>query len=167
MDEIDVLGIPIPDAGPLFFAALAIHIAAGLTGVVCGAVAAMSRKGGRRHIRFGRLYLWAIGVVWASMTVLSVIRWRENAHLFAVGSAAFAAALAGYLNRRRQPVLHIAGMGASYVALLTGFYIDNGPHLPPWDRLPAWSHWVLPSLIGIPVIVRAIQRRLPGKAVTS
>ena len=27
-------------------------------------------------------------------------------------------------------------MAASYVALLTGFYVDNGPQLPLWDRLP-------------------------------
>lgn len=167
MDEIDVLGIPIPDAGPLFFAALVIHIVAGLTCVVCGAVAALAAKGSPRHTRFARVYLCGLGVVWASMAILSMIRWRENAHLFAVGSLAFAAALLGYLNRRRQPYLHIAGMGLSYIALLTGFYIDNGPHLPLWDGLPTWAYWVLPSLVGVPLIVRAIRRRLPAKQVVS
>lgn len=142
----------------VFYAALAIHVTAGLTCVVCGAVAALSRKGGPRHIGFARVYLWGLGVVWGSMTVLSVIRWRENAHLFAVGSLAFAAALVGYFSRRRQPYLHIAGMGLSYVGLLTGFYVDNGPRLPLWERLPAWAFWVLPSLVGLPLIIRAIQR---------
>jgi hypothetical protein len=167
MDEIDVLGIPVPDAGPLFFAALAVHVVSGLACVSCGAVAALSRKGGLRHVRFARVYLWGLGVLWASMTVLSVIRWRENAHLFVIGSVAFASALVGHLNRRRRPYLHIAGMGLSYVALLTGFYVDNGPHLPLWDRLPTWAFWVLPGSIGIPLIIRAIRRRLPDRPATS
>jgi hypothetical protein len=27
-------------------------------------------------------------------------------------------------------------MSVSYGALLTGFYVDNDPHLPLWNRLP-------------------------------
>ncbi|MDP4510050.1 DUF2306 domain-containing protein [Nonomuraea turcica] len=167
MDEIDIAGIPVPDAGPLFLTVLTVHIAAGLTCVTCGAVAVASRKGAARHRRFGRIYLWALGVVFASMTVLSVIRWSHNAHLFVIGTVAFALALVGYLGRRRRPYLHIAGLGGSYIALLTGFYVDNGPHLPGWDRLPAWALWILPSLLGLPVIARAIGRRLPAKRATS
>ncbi|GAA0408524.1 hypothetical protein Acor_71680 [Acrocarpospora corrugata] len=162
MDEIEVFGFPVPDSGPLFFTALAFHIVAGLTCVACGPGAALSRKGAVGHRRFGRIYLWSLGVVFASMTVLSVIRWRENAHLFAIGSFAFTVGLIGYLNRRRQPYLHVTGMGLSYVALLTGFYVDNGANLPLWDRLPTWSYWVLPSLIGLPLIFRAVMRRTGG-----
>ncbi|WP_283246962.1 hypothetical protein [Microbispora sp. H10836] len=36
MGHIDILGTPIPDAGPVFFAALAIHVTAGVTCVSCG-----------------------------------------------------------------------------------------------------------------------------------
>lgn len=61
MDEIDIFGIPVPDAGPLFFAALATHIVAGLTCVICGAVAALAVKGGPRHIHFARVYLGGSG----------------------------------------------------------------------------------------------------------
>ena len=50
------------------------------------------------------------------------------------------------------------GMGLSYVALLTAFYVDNGPHLPLWDRLPTITFWVAPALIGAPVILRALTR---------
>ncbi|MFI6317567.1 hypothetical protein ACIBG8_08605 [Nonomuraea sp. NPDC050556] len=148
----------------MFFATLAVHIVAGLTCIVCGAVAALAVKGGPRHIRFARVYLWGLGVVWASMSILSAIRWQQNAPLFAVGSFSFAAALVGYLNRKRRPYLHIAGMGLSYTALLTGFYIDNGPHLPLWDQLPTWTYWTLPSLVGVPLIARAILRRLNRQA---
>ncbi len=40
--------------------------------------------------------------------------------------------------------------------MLTAFYVDNGLHLPLWDRLPTLTFWLLPSAIGAPVIARAI-----------
>jgi hypothetical protein len=43
---------------------------------------------------------------------------------------------------------HGATMAGSYVALLTGFYVDNGPQLPVWDRLPHILYWLLPTLFG-------------------
>ena len=49
-------------------------------------------------------------------------------------------------------------MGAGYVAMLTAFYVDNGPHLPLWDRLPPIAFWLLPSAIGAPIIARAAIR---------
>ena len=49
-------------------------------------------------------------------------------------------------------------MGTAYVAMLTAFYVDNGPHLPLWDRLPTLAFWLLPSAIGAPIIIRAILR---------
>jgi hypothetical protein len=47
-------------------------------------------------------------------------------------------------------------MGTGYVAMLTAFYVDNGPHLPRLDRLPALTFWFLPAAIGMPIIVRAL-----------
>jgi hypothetical protein len=73
----------------------------------------------------------------------------------------------GYQHRRRRrpgDTGHIAGMGTAYVAMLTAFYVDNGPRLPLWDHLPAFSFWVLPSAIGAPVITRAIwHAKRPGR----
>ncbi|MEU7880105.1 hypothetical protein [Microbispora bryophytorum] len=164
MDHIDILGTPIPNAGPVFFAALAIHITAGITCVSCGASAALTRKGSPRHRRFGRIYLWSWVVVYVTLTVMSAIRWRENVHLFVIGTLGFTTALTGYANRRHRPDLHILAMGASYVLLMTGFYVDNGAHLPLWDRLPTVAYWLLPALIGSPLIARAIARRRHRRA---
>ena len=49
-------------------------------------------------------------------------------------------------------------MGLSYIAMLTAFYVDNGPHLPLWDRLPTIAFWLLPSIIGTPITARAVSR---------
>src|SRR5579859_4742077 len=156
-----VLGDQVGSTAPMFLAFLAIHVLAGLTAVITGAVAALSRKGSARHIRAGRWYYRAITAVFATATVLAAMRWRQDYYLFLIGAVAFTAATVGYLHRRRHrpgDTPHIAGMGIGYIAMLTAFYVDNGPHLPLWDRLPTLAFWLLPSAIGAPVIARSITR---------
>jgi hypothetical protein len=156
-----ILGDEVGSAAPLFLAILAIHVPAGLTAVATGAAAALSRKGGRRHIQAGRWYYRAITIVFVTATALAIMRWRQDYYLFLLGAIAFTAATAGYLHRRSHrpgDTGHIAGMGIAYVAMLTAFYVDNGPHLPLWDHLPLLAFWFLPSAIGAPVIARAITR---------
>ena len=50
---IDILGVQIPDAGPLFLASVALHIAAGVAAVIAGAAVMLMRKGTQRHRRSG------------------------------------------------------------------------------------------------------------------
>jgi hypothetical protein len=90
------------------------------------------------------------------------MRWRQDYHLLIIGTVAFTAATIGYLHRRRHrpgDTGHILGMGIGYVAMLTAFYVDNGPHLPPWDRLPPLTFWFLPAAVGAPIITRAVLTR--------
>jgi hypothetical protein len=157
-----ILGLEIPSTDPLFLAALGFHIAAGLVCAAAGAAAMLSDKRPGGHPRFGTIYYWSLSIVFITMTVLSVMRWRENYHLFIVGVLAFGAATVGRTARRQRwhgwVRLHIAGMGASYVLLLTAFYVDNGPNLVLWRELPATAFWVLPTAIGLPIITRALLR---------
>ena len=159
-----IFGDQVGSTAPVFLAFLAVHVLAGLTAVITGATAALTRKGSPRHIRAGRRYYRAITVVVVTATVLAAMRWRQDSYLFLIGAVAFTAATIGYQHRRRHrpgDTGHIAGMGTAYVAMLTAFYVDNGPHLPLWDRLPALSFWLLPSAIGAPIIIRAIVRARP------
>jgi hypothetical protein len=160
--EANILGLKVPETNPVFLAALSIHVLAALLCVVAGASAALSSKGSVRHIRAGRLYYWSLTVVFASATTLAAMRWSEDYPLFIIGSIAITTASAGYLQRRlHRPgdAIHITGMGASYIALLTAFYVDNGKNLPLWSHLPHLAYWLLPSLIGVPLIARALKRR--------
>ncbi len=147
---------------PTFLALLAVHVAAGLTCVVSGAGAAISKKRTGRHPAFGTAYYWALLVVFLSSSVMSMFRWSRDYDLFILGAIAFAAASIGYFARKVRwggwAAHHIAGMGSSYVVLLTAFYVDNGPHLPLWDRLPNIAFWILPSLFGLPLIALALRR---------
>jgi uncharacterized membrane protein HdeD (DUF308 family) len=151
---LDVLGLEIPRAGLAFYAVLAVHVPAGLAAVTTGAGAALSRKGSRRHIRFGRLYFWAISLVFMTATILAAMRWPEDSLLSLIGAAAFVAACVGHLfHDRHRPghAPHILGMSISYIAMLAAFYIDNGPQLPIWNRLPHVAYWLLPVMVGAPL----------------
>jgi len=156
-----ILGDQVGSTAPVFLAFLAIHVLAGLTAVIAGAIAALSRKGSPRHIRSGRWDYGAISTVFATAAALAAMRWRQDYYLFLIGAVAFTAATIGYLHRRRHrpgDTPHIAGMGIAYIAMLTAFYVDNGPHLPLWDHLPTWAFWLLPSAIGAPIVARSIAR---------
>jgi hypothetical protein len=156
-----ILGVEVGSSAPWFLALLAVHIPAGLAAVASGVGASVTRKGSVRHVRLGRWYYAAITLVFATAAGLAALRWREDWDLLLLGTLAYAAATAGYLHRRRRRpghTGHIAGMGASFAVMLTAFYVDNGPHLPLWDRLPAWAFWLLPGLVAAPVITRSIRR---------
>ena len=156
-----ILGDQVGSTAPAFLAILAIHVIAGLTAVITGAMAALTRKGSRRHVRAGRWYYRAITIVFATAIGLAAMRWDQDYYLLIIGAVAFTAATAGYLHRRRHrpgDTGHIAGMGIAYTAMLTAFYVDNGPHLPLWDHLPTLTFWFLPVAIAAPIITRAIIR---------
>src|SRR3954465_403577 len=86
---LDIGGLQVPDAGPVFLAAPAVHVLAGGTAVVAGLLAATARKRRGRHPRAGMVYLWVIGVVFATATVMGVVRWRHDWPLFVIATLAF------------------------------------------------------------------------------
>jgi lysylphosphatidylglycerol synthetase-like protein (DUF2156 family) len=163
--------------GPAFLAFLAIHIPAGLTAVISGAIAATAPKRHGRHTRAGPIYYCAIAVVFATATAMAAIRPARDWYLALLGALAFALAAAGRDYRRhpaRRPwrrwpghTPHILAMGSSYTVLLTAFYVDNGKNLPLWDRFPTAAYWALPALVATPVIARSAARHRhphPGRS---
>lgn len=156
-----VAGIEIPSTDPVFLAViLGVHIPLGIACVAIGAIAMLSEKRRGRHSRFGTIYFWCLLALFASVTFLSLMRWRENYHLFVLGAMSFACVWGGRAalrGRWRYWVrLHIAGMGLSYVLMLVAFYVDNGKQLPIWKELPYFMYWLIPMAVGIPLIVRAL-----------
>src|SRR2546427_2209617 len=131
---IDILGIDVPDDRPVFLATLAVHVLTALTCVVAGALAATAGKRPGRHPRAGTVYFWNLAVVFSTATVLAGLRWRQDWHLFLIACVAFGLGATGWMARRRRwrrwMLIHGTGMAGSFIALLTGFYVDNGPQLP-------------------------------------
>jgi hypothetical protein len=169
---IDVGGLSVPDLGPAFLAVLAVHVAAGLTAVVAGLLTTTARKRAGRHPGAGRVYLGAVAAVFLTATLMAVQRWREDWRLFIIAAVTFGLALVGWwARRRRRPAgrsrlgrgprwlpWHAWAMSGSFMALLTGFYVDNGPRLPVWDRMPPVLHWTLPWILGVPLTWSALSR---------
>ena len=160
LQGITVGGIPIPSRDPWFLAAIIVHVAAGLVATIAGAAAMLSRKASGRHPRSGTIYFWALVVVCVTMGGLALTQWPNDEYLLALGSLALLSAIVGRKARRRRwprwRLVHIPGMGASYILMMTAFYVDNGPHLPVWKRMPSVALWLLPAAIGVPLIIRAL-----------
>ena len=142
---------------------IATHITAGIGAVVAGALAMFAKKGSVRHRRCGLSYLLALTILVLTGSLLAFEAWLSRAHLFGLGAGALALAITGYVAKWRHRegwmARHLVAMGASYVVMLTAFYVDNGPRLPLWWRLPPWAFWLIPSLAGAPLIWRAWVRQ--------
>lgn len=164
-----VFGIPLS-----FFLPLLVHVWAGLATVITGIVAFSVHKRQGPHPQWGTRYLWAYTVVFLTATILSAQRWSMDAYLFFLALTGYGFALVGYAARRWRRahwmrhlpgknwvIAHILGMIGSYIVLLTGFYVDNAHLIPLLNRLPHITFWVLPTMIGIPFIVRSISRFAP------
>jgi hypothetical protein len=87
-----ILGIEIPSTNLVFLGIIAIHIPLGLACVIAGAVAMLNAKGRGRHSTAGRVYFWCLAALFVSATLLAVMRWAEDYHLFVFGALAFISA---------------------------------------------------------------------------
>ena len=137
-------------------------VAAGLTCTVAGIVAMFAAKRSGRHPSAGTVYYWSLVIVFLSMVALSILRWPANNHLFALGVLSFGAGVVGRMARRQLWTgwlrVHVTGMALSWILLLTAFYVGNGPHLPIWRSLPPLAHWLLPSIVGLPILLWVLTR---------
>jgi hypothetical protein len=148
------------------------HILAGLAATLTGAGAMLAPKRAGPHPRRGRTYLIALTVLVVTGSAIALSDWAHLWHLAALGAAAATLAGLGYTARRiRYPgwlAVHITGMAGAYITMLTAFYVDNGPRLPLWNQLPPQSFWILPTAVGVPLLVGALHRhvrqpRKPGR----
>jgi hypothetical protein len=115
-------GLIPPGGSTAFHLLLAVHIPAGLTGVVTGAVAALSPKRHGRHPRFGTIYYWTLSVLFVTAAALAALRWPEDAYLLVLGTLSFALASVGRTARR---------------------------HHRQWQRHPRWLGWLGPYIAGM------------------
>ncbi len=161
-DTTVVLGIPIPFTDPVYLGIVGIHVLFGLAAVMTGIVAMLRKKGRGQHSYWGTVYFWCLSGIFVTMSALSIMRWTENYHLFVLGGLSFASAFLGRMaarwHRSQWVRLHLAGMGTSYILMLTAFHVDNGKNLPLWRELPQIAFWFLPAVIGVPLILYVLLR---------
>ncbi len=136
---------------------LIIHIAAGVSGLVLGPVAMGARKRRGGHTRVGEAYHWVMLTVCLSALALAIEHWERLWWFVPIAVFSYANALVGYLAAkirwRRWLIAHIGGMCGSYIALVTALLVVNAQPAPLWL-------WFLPTIVGVPLINRTIERRL-------
>jgi uncharacterized membrane protein len=136
---------------------LAVHISAGVLGLGLGAAAMALPKRPGWHTALGRTYQGAVAVMTSSAVALAALAPARLWPLGAVAVATEACALAGWAARRRHRsgwlARHIRWMASSYLSFVTAALVVN------WSNPLAW---VLPTLIGTPLVVRTVSRHHPG-----
>jgi hypothetical protein len=129
--------------------ALTVHVACGSAGLILGPIAMFSGKRRGTHTRTGEAYHWVFLVLFLSAVALAVLNWDEVWWLAFVGAGSYAFALLGYLSAKRRwrgwLIAHVSGQGGSYIAMVTALLVVNTGGTSP---LP----WVVPTLIGTPII---------------
>jgi hypothetical protein len=137
-------------------AVLALHIAAGFVGLVLGPVAMAASKRAGAHVRAGEAYHWVMLVVCLTAAVLAALDWSRLWWFLPIAIGSYAFALLGYVAAKRRwrgwLVPHVSGQGGSYIALVTAVLVVNwGTLTGTPGRATLWP-WVLPTIIGTPII---------------
>jgi len=138
----------------MWTALLIIHIVSGSLGLLAGPAAMLVPKRRGWHTRLGTTYVTLVAVLCLAAIGLAVLH-PADWWLGLIAAATLAAALAGRELRRRQPPgwlpWHISLMCGSYISLVTAlFVVGLGIGSP--------VAWILPSLVGSPLIARQAVR---------
>ncbi len=76
------------------------HVGAGITALIFAPVAMLTQKGGAAHRRWGRVYFWAMVVIF--VTALAILFVRPNVFLFIISILSFYGAFSGVRSLRRK-----------------------------------------------------------------
>jgi hypothetical protein len=139
---------------------LAVHILCGALALIAGLAAMRVSKRRGLHTRLGEFYHWLYVGLFVTAAALAVLEWERLWWLLPVGVFSYAFALLGYVaaKRRGQNWLrwHLTGQGGSYIAMSTAVLVVNA-------GIAAWWAWILPTLIGSPLIAWTIREVTYGR----
>ena len=71
-----------------------LHVAAGFVALVMAPIAMWTQKGGKQHRRWGKVYFWAMFVIF--VTALALVYFRPNFFLLMISFLSFYGAFSGY-----------------------------------------------------------------------
>jgi hypothetical protein len=131
------------------------HILMGTGALLLGPLAMLARKERGWHTRAGEVYHALVLGVCVTAGALAVLGWDRSAAFFPIAIGSYAFALAGYAAAKLRCSgwlrIHVVGQGGSYIAMTTALLVVN------LGRGSFWA-WVLPTLVGTPLIIWAVRR---------
>jgi uncharacterized membrane protein len=139
---------------------LAVHITAGVTGLLLLPVIIIRPKGTPTHVRMGRAFLWCLRVVTATAAVLAIIKFSQLWWFLLIAAFSLALGEVGSRGWRRRSFgyavrQHISGMGGAAIAFVTAVLVVNFGKVNP-------IAWITPTIVGSVIIsltIARIQRR--------
>ena len=134
---------------PPHIANIAVHVIAGVTVIISGTVAVFSAKGGRLHIRAGRIFMFAyIAVVVTALLGVVVFEFRSFLAIATIASSydVFAGYRSLRLRGRRPQSLDLVLSLVALLAPLAFVFAIRALH-KPWSPALTWS--VLGGLMGL------------------
>ena len=148
-------------------AILTVHIALGAVGLILGAIALLARKRRGRHTIVGEGYHWIMLSVCVTATLLAILDWQRLWWFVYIATGSYALALLGYVAaKRRWPGwlrVHITGQGGSYISMVTAVLVVNWQRLTGDSGLTSPWAWILPTVIGSPIIAWVQRQVALGK----
>lgn len=143
------------------------HVVTGFICLISGMFAMSLKKKKGKHTITGEIYQWAYVLVFISSIVMSILHWEESAYLFYIALFSYALCLMGYLASklrwRNWLTSHISGMLGSYIGIVTATIVVNISKVPILNELPILLFWLLPTIIGTPLIVKVGRKYKPKK----
>jgi uncharacterized membrane protein len=153
----------------LFSALLPAHVLLGFAAIALGPVAMLARKGPGLHPRIGEAYHAVVLGVCLTAAGLAILDWARLWGFLPIALASYAFALVGYsagkLRFRGWLQVHVIGQGGSYIAMVTALLVVNWQAISGEAGLSSAWAWVIPTLLGTPLIAWTRRRvsRLSGQ----
>ena len=121
---------------------LPIHILAGITSLLCAAIAVSSEKGKKLHVLSGRTYFWGMVTIFLTAIPMSII--SSNIFLFLIAVFSFYIAFAGMrFARNRKGIATILDWLAVYLKIFSG--IGMGILAAIYFLTVSYTHLTLPT----------------------
>jgi hypothetical protein len=128
---------------------LPLHIVFGSLGILLGPIIMLSKKQRGIHTRLGEIYHWNMLAICLTAIVLAILEWDRLGWFFYVALFSYSFAFMGYVSGKIRwkswIFYHLAGQGGSYIAMTTALLVVN-------VGVTVWWAWVIPSIIGSPII---------------
>jgi hypothetical protein len=132
------------------------HIALGTAGLILGPVAMFARKVPGLHTRAGEVYHWVMLGVCVTAGALAVLDWQRIWWFLPIAAGSYAFAFVGYVSARRRwrgwLAAHLTGQGGSYIAMTTALLVVNWETLTGTRGVSSPWAWILPTVVGSPLI---------------
>lgn len=130
--------------------ALIAHIALGICALLLALAAMRSPKMRGAHTIIGNVYHWTFCAMAISACALAVMDWHRLWWFVPIAVFSYAFALTGFLAAKFKPRnwlrIHLVGQGGSFIAMCTAILVVNFASY-------TWLAWMIPTLIGAPVLV--------------